>query len=81
MNNIQNFGDMKTLEMKRERQAVETARRMMGDRMEEAFPYRLPRRLDLPDPLVEPGSGSQEKEVQKLRQQKTLQEIYFSKDM
>lgn len=78
---MQNFGDLKTLEMKRERQVVETARRMMGDRMEEALPYRMPRLLERPEPLAEPGSGSQEKEVQKLRQQKTLQEIYFSKDM
>uniref|UniRef100_V5I3J7 Serine/threonine-protein phosphatase 1 regulatory subunit 10 n=2 Tax=Ixodes ricinus TaxID=34613 RepID=V5I3J7_IXORI len=81
VNNMQNFGDLKTLEMKRERQVVETARRMMGDRMEEALPYRMPRLLERPEPLAEPGSGSHEKEVQKLRQQKTLQEIYFSKDM
>ncbi|CAN7993412.1 unnamed protein product, partial [Ixodes hexagonus] len=81
VNNMQNFGDLKTLEMKRERQVVETARRMMGDRMEEALPYRMPRLLERPEPLAVPGSGSLEKEVQKLRQQKTLQEIYFSKDM
>ncbi|XP_050050905.2 serine/threonine-protein phosphatase 1 regulatory subunit 10-like [Dermacentor andersoni] len=81
VNNLHNFGDMKTLEMKRERQAVETARRLMGDRMEEAIPFRPPRRLTLPEPLAEPGANSQEKEIQKLRQQKTLQEIYFSKEM
>lgn len=81
VNNLHNFGDMKTLEMKRERQAVETARRLMGDRMEEAIPFRPPRRLTLPEPLAEPGANSQEKETQKLRQQKTLQEIYFSKEM
>lgn len=81
VNNLHNFGDMKTLEMKRERQAVETARRLMGDRMEEAIPFRTPRRLTLPEALAEPGANSQEKETQKLRQQKTLQEIYFSKEM
>ncbi|KAL3242709.1 hypothetical protein MRX96_002482 [Rhipicephalus microplus] len=81
VNNLHNFGDMKTLEMKRERQAVETARRLMGDRMEEAIPFRPPRRLTLPEPLAEPGANSLEKEIQKLRQQKTLQEIYFSKEM
>ncbi|XP_077505663.1 serine/threonine-protein phosphatase 1 regulatory subunit 10-like [Amblyomma americanum] len=81
VNNLHNFGDMKTLEMKRERQAVETARRLMGDRMEEAIPFRTPRRLTLPEPLAEPGANSREKETQKLRQQKTLQEIYFSKEM
>lgn len=81
VNNLHNFGDMKTLEMKRERQAVETARRLMGDRMEEVIPFRPPRRLTLPEPLAEPGANSLEKEIQKLRQQKTLQEIYFSKEM
>lgn len=76
-----NFGDMKTLEIKRERQAVETARRLMDDRMEEAIPFRAPRRLTLPEALVKRGANSQEKETQKLRQQHTLQEIYFSKEM
>lgn len=80
VSNPQNFGDMKTLEMRRERQAVETARRLMGDRMEEAIPFRTPRRLTLPQALVKRGTNSQEKETQRLRQQHTLQEIYFSKD-
>ena len=41
----------------------------------------MPILVDVPPPLVVPGSQSQEKHVEHLRQQSTLQEIYFTKEM
>ncbi|XP_055954086.1 serine/threonine-protein phosphatase 1 regulatory subunit 10-like isoform X2 [Argiope bruennichi] len=78
----QNFGDLKSIELRREREAIELAKRQAGDRMEEMTRWWIvPILIDLPPPLVEPGCQSKEKEVERLRQQTTLQEIYFTKEM
>ncbi|CAL1269525.1 unnamed protein product [Larinioides sclopetarius] len=78
----QNFGDLKSIELRREREAIEQVKRQAGDRMEEmARWWIVPILIDLPPPLVDPGCQSKEKEIERLRQQTTLQEIYFTKEM
>ncbi|GFY57056.1 hypothetical protein TNIN_465692 [Trichonephila inaurata madagascariensis] len=41
----------------------------------------VPILIDIPPALVEPGCQSKEKEIESLRQQTTLQEIYFTREM
>ncbi|GFT82755.1 hypothetical protein NPIL_57941 [Nephila pilipes] len=78
----QNFGDLKSIELRREREAIELAKRQAGDRMEEMTRWWIvPILIDCPPPLIEPGFQSKEKEIERLRQQTTLQEIYFTKEM
>ncbi|XP_015903412.1 serine/threonine-protein phosphatase 1 regulatory subunit 10 isoform X2 [Parasteatoda tepidariorum] len=78
----QNFGDMKSIELKREREALELMKRSAGDRMEEMIHWWMfPILIDAPPPLVEPGAQSKEKELERVRQQATLQEIYFTREM
>lgn len=82
VNNLQrNFGDMKTLERMKERQAVQNARRIMGDKMDEKIPWVVPHLLDLPPPVVEMGCHSVEKGIQTAREEGTLQELYLTKDL
>lgn len=82
VNHVHNFGDLKSLEIKRERKAFETARRLMGDKMQETIPWGELIPIDLPiPPTVERGFNSREKEIQMVHQQSTLQDIYFSRDM
>ncbi|GIY53347.1 hypothetical protein CDAR_39612 [Caerostris darwini] len=78
----QNFGDMKSIDLKREREAIELVKRQAGDRMEEATQWWIvPILIDLTAPLIEPGYQSKEREIEKIRQQTTLQEIYFTREM
>uniref|UniRef100_T1IJS3 Serine/threonine-protein phosphatase 1 regulatory subunit 10 n=1 Tax=Strigamia maritima TaxID=126957 RepID=T1IJS3_STRMM len=80
VNNIKNFGDMKTLDRMKERQAVETAKRWIGDKMEEKIMWLAPILIDLPSQLVERGCNSEQINIQRDREQSVLQEIYFSRD-
>ncbi|XP_035221646.1 serine/threonine-protein phosphatase 1 regulatory subunit 10-like isoform X3 [Stegodyphus dumicola] len=78
----QNFGDLKSIEVKREREAMELAKRQAGDRMEESTRWWItPILIDVPPPLVEVGCESVEKDLERYRQQCTLQEIYFTREM
>ncbi|GFR26369.1 hypothetical protein TNCT_449722 [Trichonephila clavata] len=78
----QNFGDLKSIELRREREAIELAKRQAGDKMEEMTRWWIvPILIDIPPALVEPGCQSKEKEIERLRQQTTLQEIYFTREM
>lgn len=81
VNNVKDFGEMKSFEMKRERAAFESAKRLHGDKMTESTPWKGMKPIDLIPVLVEPGWNSKEKDIQKQRQQSSLQEIYFTKDM
>ncbi|XP_023220743.1 serine/threonine-protein phosphatase 1 regulatory subunit 10-like [Centruroides sculpturatus] len=82
VNHVHNFGDLKSMEIKRERKAFETARRLMGDKMQEAIPWAELIPIDLPaTQTVERGYNSREKDIQMVHQQSTLQDIYFSRDM
>lgn len=80
VNNLKNFGDLSTLERLKERQAVESARRMHSDTMEEKMAWIGLIPIDLPPPLVVPGCNSAERGVQRAREESVLQEIFFSKE-
>ncbi|XP_054715225.1 serine/threonine-protein phosphatase 1 regulatory subunit 10-like isoform X2 [Uloborus diversus] len=78
----QTFCDLKSIEAKREREAMELVKRQAGDRMEEAIRWwQFPILIDCPPALMEPGCQSKEKEIERLRQQSSLQEIYFTREM
>ncbi|XP_076343040.1 serine/threonine-protein phosphatase 1 regulatory subunit 10-like isoform X2 [Tachypleus tridentatus] len=81
VNHTKEFGDMKHIEMRLERQARETVRRLMDDHMEETIPWKVPYPIDFLQQLVVPGLNSQEKILQQEKQQTTLQEIFFNKNM
>ncbi|KAL7986309.1 hypothetical protein Chor_011475 [Crotalus horridus] len=74
------FGEAAKREIMLDRHAFETARRLSHDAMEEKVPWVYPKPIDLPAPLVQPGSGSQEKFTQAEREKGILQEIFLSKE-
>ncbi|XP_053908021.1 serine/threonine-protein phosphatase 1 regulatory subunit 10 isoform X2 [Cuculus canorus] len=80
VNKIKDFGEAAKREMLKDREAFETARRLSHDAMEEKVPWVYPRLLDLPAPLVVPGSGSRERFTQAEREKGILQEIFLSKE-
>lgn len=77
----QNFDEMKKQEMILDRKAMESARRLINDNMVEAIPWRRPPIIDGLVIVVEPGSQSVEKDIQREREQHVLQAIFFNKDM
>ncbi|NXA95717.1 PP1RA phosphatase, partial [Melanocharis versteri] len=80
VNKIKDFGEAAKREMLKDRHAFETARRLSHDSMEEKVPWAYPKALDLPAPLVIPGSGSRERFTQAERVKGILQEIFLSKE-
>ncbi|NXV92687.1 PP1RA phosphatase, partial [Calonectris borealis] len=80
VNKIKDFGEAAKREMLMDRQAFETARRLSHDAMEEKVPWFYPKLLDLPAPLVVPGSGSRERFTQAERVKGILQELFLSKE-
>uniref|UniRef100_A0A8C3I0I6 Serine/threonine-protein phosphatase 1 regulatory subunit 10 n=1 Tax=Chrysemys picta bellii TaxID=8478 RepID=A0A8C3I0I6_CHRPI len=80
VNKIKDFGEAAKREMLKDRHAFETARRLSHDAMEEKVPWVYPKLIDLPSPLVQPGSGSREKFTQAEREKGILQEIFLSKE-
>ncbi|XP_040399066.1 serine/threonine-protein phosphatase 1 regulatory subunit 10 [Cygnus olor] len=80
VNKIKDFGEAAKREMLKDREAFETARRLSHDAMEEKVPWVYPKLLELPAPLVVPGSGSRERFTQAEREKGILQEIFLSKD-
>ncbi|KFP09262.1 Serine/threonine-protein phosphatase 1 regulatory subunit 10, partial [Egretta garzetta] len=80
VNKIKDFGEAAKREMLMDRHAFETARRLSHDTMEEKVPWIYPKLLDLPAPLVVPGSGSRERFTQAEREKGILQEIFLSKE-
>uniref|UniRef100_K7FSS9 Serine/threonine-protein phosphatase 1 regulatory subunit 10 n=1 Tax=Pelodiscus sinensis TaxID=13735 RepID=K7FSS9_PELSI len=80
VNKIKDFGEAAKREMLMDRHAFETARRLSHDTMEEKVPWVYPKLIDLPSPLVQPGSGSREKFTQAEREKGILQEIFLSKE-
>ncbi|KAM6472585.1 serine/threonine-protein phosphatase 1 regulatory subunit 10 isoform 2-T2 [Liasis olivaceus] len=80
VNKIKDFGEAAKREILLDRHAFETARRLSHDAMEEKVPWVYPKAIDLPAPLVQPGSGSQEKFTQAEREKGILQEIFLSKE-
>ncbi|NXL89736.1 PP1RA phosphatase, partial [Alectura lathami] len=80
VNKIKDFGEAAKREMLKDREAFETARRLSHDAMEEKVPWVYPKILDLPAPLVVPGSGSRERYTQAEREKGILQELFLSKD-
>uniref|UniRef100_A0ACB8EGB2 Uncharacterized protein n=1 Tax=Sphaerodactylus townsendi TaxID=933632 RepID=A0ACB8EGB2_9SAUR len=80
VNKIKDFGEAAKREMLKDREAFETARRLSHDAMEEKVPWIYPKPIDLLAPLVQPGSGSQEKFAQAEREKGILQEIFLSKE-
>ncbi|NXE71329.1 PP1RA phosphatase, partial [Calcarius ornatus] len=80
VNKIKDFGEAAKREMLKDRHAFETARRLSHDSMEEKVPWVYPKALELPAPLVIPGSGSRERFTQAERVKGILQEIFLSKE-
>ncbi|NXR69570.1 PP1RA phosphatase, partial [Rhadina sibilatrix] len=80
VNKIKDFGEAAKREMLKDRHAFETARRLSHDSMEEKVPWAYPKTLELPAPLVIPGSGSRERFTQAERVKGILQEIFLSKE-
>ncbi|NXM30208.1 PP1RA phosphatase, partial [Oxyruncus cristatus] len=80
VNKIKDFGEAAKREMLKDRHAFETARRLSHDSMEEKVPWAYPKALELPAPLVVPGSGSRERFTQAERVKGILQEIFLSKE-
>ncbi|NXO01281.1 PP1RA phosphatase, partial [Rhinopomastus cyanomelas] len=80
VNKIKDFGEAAKREMLLDRHAFETARRLSHDAMEEKVPWVYPRPLELPPPLVLPGSGSRERFTQAERVKGILQELFLSKE-
>ncbi|XP_074023119.1 LOW QUALITY PROTEIN: serine/threonine-protein phosphatase 1 regulatory subunit 10, partial [Numenius arquata] len=80
VNKIKDFEEAAKREMLKDRHAFETARRLSHDSMEEKVPWIYPKLLDLPAPLVVPGSGSRERFTQAEREKGILQEIFLSKE-
>ncbi|XP_038228535.1 serine/threonine-protein phosphatase 1 regulatory subunit 10-like [Dermochelys coriacea] len=80
MNKIKDFGEAAKWEMLKDREAFETARWLSHDAMEEQVPWVYPKLIDLPSPLVQPGSGSCEQFTQAEREKGILQEIFLSKE-
>lgn len=80
VNKIKDFGEAAKREMLKDREAFETARRLSHDAMEEKVPWVYPKILELPAPLVVPGSGSRERFTQAEREKGILQELFLSKD-
>ncbi|XP_061216353.1 serine/threonine-protein phosphatase 1 regulatory subunit 10 isoform X3 [Neopsephotus bourkii] len=80
VNKIKDFGEAAKREMLKDRQAFETARRLSHDAMEEKVPWMYPKLLELPAPLVVPGSGSRERFTQAEREKGILQELFLSKE-
>ncbi|XP_063997398.1 serine/threonine-protein phosphatase 1 regulatory subunit 10, partial [Pogoniulus pusillus] len=80
VNKIKDFGEAAKREMLLDRHAFETARRLSHDAMEEKLPWAYPKPLDLPAPLVVPGSGSRERFTQAERVKGILQELFLSKE-
>ncbi|XP_062454546.1 serine/threonine-protein phosphatase 1 regulatory subunit 10 isoform X2 [Rhea pennata] len=80
VNKIKDFSEAAKREMLKDREAFEEARRLSHDAMEEKVPWVYPKLLDLPSPLVVPGSGSREKFTQAEREKGILQELFLSKE-
>ncbi|XP_053911634.1 LOW QUALITY PROTEIN: serine/threonine-protein phosphatase 1 regulatory subunit 10-like, partial [Cuculus canorus] len=80
VNKMKGFGEAARWEMLKDWEAFETARRLSHDAMEEKVPWVYPRLLDLPAPLVVPGSSSCERFIQAEREKGILQEIFLSKE-
>ncbi|KAG2469038.1 serine/threonine-protein phosphatase 1 regulatory subunit 10 [Polypterus senegalus] len=80
VNKIKDFGEAAKQEMMKDRRAFETARRLSHDAMEEKVAWSCPRPLSIPESLVVPGSGSEEKLIQQEREKGILQEIFLYKE-
>ncbi|XP_030399594.1 LOW QUALITY PROTEIN: serine/threonine-protein phosphatase 1 regulatory subunit 10-like [Gopherus evgoodei] len=80
VNKIKDFGEAVKREMLKDRHAFETARRLSRNAMKKKVPSVYPKLLDLPIPLVQPGSGSREKFTQAEREKGILQEIFLFKE-
>lgn len=78
----ENFDEMKKHEMMMDRRVAESAKRFTNDNMQEAIPWRRPFLISgLPQPPVERGSQSLEKDIQKEREGVVLQALFFNKEM
>ncbi|KAM9119666.1 serine/threonine-protein phosphatase 1 regulatory subunit 10-like [Pangshura tecta] len=80
VNKIKDFGEAAKREMLMDRHAFEMARRLSHNAVKEKVPWVYPKLIDLPTPLVQPGSGSREKFTQAEREKGILQEIFLSKE-
>ncbi|KFU84459.1 Serine/threonine-protein phosphatase 1 regulatory subunit 10, partial [Chaetura pelagica] len=80
VNKIKDFGEAAKRELRLDREAFDKARRLSHDTMEEKVPWVYPKLLDLPAPLVVPGSGSRERFTQADREKGILQELFLSKE-
>ncbi|KAH1182940.1 hypothetical protein KIL84_004432 [Mauremys mutica] len=80
VNKIKDFGEAAKREMLKDQHAFKTARRLSQDAMGKKVPWVYPKLIDLPSPLVQPGSGSCEKFTQAEREKGILQEIFLSKE-
>ncbi|XP_071115636.1 serine/threonine-protein phosphatase 1 regulatory subunit 10-like isoform X2 [Haliotis cracherodii] len=74
------FNMLKKQEMMMDRKAMESAKRLINDNMVEALPWRTPPFFD-DSSVFDYGANSTEKDIQKAREQKVLQAIFFSKTM
>ncbi|XP_056631292.1 serine/threonine-protein phosphatase 1 regulatory subunit 10-like isoform X2 [Diorhabda sublineata] len=74
------FNDMAKMDISNEREALQLCRKVGGeDLMETQIRWRIPFEIELPDPLVTPGSRSLEKDIQFAREKSVLQALYFDK--
>ncbi|XP_039374857.1 serine/threonine-protein phosphatase 1 regulatory subunit 10-like [Mauremys reevesii] len=80
VNKIKDFGEAAKREMLKDQHAFKTARRLSHNAMGKKVPWVYPKLIDLPSPLVQPGSGSREKFTQAEREKGILQEIFLSKE-
>ncbi|KAH1183291.1 hypothetical protein KIL84_004783, partial [Mauremys mutica] len=80
VNKIKDFGEAAKREMLKDQHAFKTARRLSHDAMGKKVPWVYPKLIDLPSPLVQPGSGSREKFTQAEREKGILQEIFLFKE-
>ncbi|KFO95235.1 Serine/threonine-protein phosphatase 1 regulatory subunit 10, partial [Calypte anna] len=80
VNKIKDFGEAAKRELRLDREAFDKARRLSHDAMEEKVPWVYPKVLELPAPLVVPGSGSRERFTQADREKGILQELFLSKE-
>ncbi|XP_041371059.1 serine/threonine-protein phosphatase 1 regulatory subunit 10-like [Gigantopelta aegis] len=81
VNRPKNFNEMKKQEAHLDKKAMETAKRLINDNMVEMMQWRRPPPLDVVGGLVDRGANSIEKDIQKAREQKVLQAIFFTKTM
>ncbi|TFJ97671.1 Biglycan [Platysternon megacephalum] len=80
VNKIKDFGEAAKREMLKDWHAFETARWLSHNAMKKKVPWVYPKFINLPSPLVQPGSSSREKFTQAERENGVLQEIFLSKE-